>query len=184
MAYQPLQPETRSFLRFLSTHPEIRVQIKAPPDKTVLYTGEFAGPMWATVKRDQQFAPAMHDKVTLEDVLVHVAVPGAGYANLMEYANGVAQALSGKASLTKAEADRNINIIWKALSGIFASQAVGRVSFHIGSNVDPKKVFASTELAVLARNKHVSPLTKELIGYYQDCIRKGITAINLGFTAG
>jgi len=71
------------------------------------------------------------------------------------------------------------------LSGIYASKAIGSVSFYIGSGVSKSnKVFAATEIPVLLRNPHVDPVTKDILSYYQRCIQSGQTAINFGFIGG
>ena len=79
------------------------------------------------------------------------------------------------------------DLIGGSLSGIFASNAIGAVSFQVGSEVSQKKVFAMTEVSVLARNPRVDPLTKELLAYFQRCIhtrQTDIININVGFIAG
>lgn len=53
------------------------------------------------------------------------------------------------------------DVAWRALSGILASNAVGTVSFAIGSGV-----------------------TKDILACYQRCIRNRQAAINFGFTGG
>jgi hypothetical protein len=72
--------------------------------------------------------------------------------------------------------------MWRALSGIFAANAEGAVSFQIGSGVTPqRKVFAANEVAVLARNSKVDATTSDLVAYYQRCIASGQPDINTGF---
>lgn len=76
-------------------------------------------------------------------------------------------------------------IAWRALSGIFAANAVGAVSFNIGSGITTEdKVFAATEVPVLARNPNVDPMTKDILAYYQRCIRDGRSNMNFAYYAG
>ena len=72
--------------------------------------------------------------------------------------------------------------VWKALSGIFASNASGRVYFSIGSGVTKdNKVFAATEIFVLLRNQNIDPLTKEIVSYLHWCVQIKRADINFGF---
>jgi hypothetical protein len=71
---------------------------------------------------------------------------------------------------------------WRALSGIFAANAIGTVSFYIGSSVTRAgKVFVATELPVLMRNPNVDAVTRDVLSYYQRCVQNGRSAINFGF---
>ena len=68
------------------------------------------------------------------------------------------------------------------ISGIFAANAIGAVSFQIGSDVGrANKVFAATELNVLQRNPNVDARTKDLLAYYQRRIRHDPSAVDFGF---
>jgi hypothetical protein len=68
---------------------------------------------------------------------------------------------------------------------VFAANVVGAVSFCVGSQVTKdKKVFAATEVAVLARNPNLDATTRDLVAYFQRCIQSGQARINAGFIAG
>lgn len=76
------------------------------------------------------------------------------------------------------------SIVWRGLSGIYASNAVGAVSLYVGSGVTrADKVFAATELPVLLRNPNTDAMTQDLLAYYRRCIQSGRQAINLGLLA-
>jgi hypothetical protein len=76
-------------------------------------------------------------------------------------------------------------IAWRALSGVFSANAVGAVSFCVGSQVSrEQKVFAATELGVLARNAKVDANTRALVAYFQRCVQSRQADINIGFVAG
>jgi hypothetical protein len=49
--------------------------------------------------------------------------------------------------------------------------------------LQPWKVFAATELPVLLRNRAVDPLTRDLLAYYDRCLKSGQSGINTGFIA-
>ena len=72
-------------------------------------------------------------------------------------------------------------MIWRALSGIFAANATGKVSFWIGGGVNESKVFVVTELKVLLRNPHVDPVVKDLLEYYLRCVQNKNPDMNVGF---
>lgn len=72
-------------------------------------------------------------------------------------------------------------MIWKALSGIFAANAYGAVSFWIGSGVDESKVFVMTEIKLLLRNPNVDPLANELLEYYLRCVQSKNPDMNARF---
>jgi len=109
-------------------------------------------------------------------VLARIQVRGAPHSNLLAWA----QALD-----TQQPWAENGFIAWRALSGIFAANAVGAVSFAIGSPVSAaNKVFAATEVSVLARNPNVDATTRDLVAYFQRCIQTRQDHINVGFIAG
>lgn len=175
---------TKEFLRFLQAHPEVRSRIRAGANQTVLYSGGFFKPMWKEVKED----PEMAGKQTLEYVLNRRTPPGNGHATLADYVQAVLQEVKDDKRLDEPTVRANHTIIWRALSGIFASNAVGRVSFQIGEGVskeiDPKKprnVFAATELDVLLRNPRVDATTRDLLAYFKRCIQSKEANINVGF---
>lgn len=169
----PLQQETRSFLNFLQTHPAIRDQIRAAPGKTLLYAGTFFKPVWQEIAELKRNHPELAGLELLPDVLARIGVPGTRHASLLVYAQHVERAVPWKPDGF---------IVWRALSGIFAANAVGRVSFQIGRGVSQEeKVFAATELWVLLRNPKVDALTRDVLAYYQRCIQNKQTAVNFGF---
>jgi hypothetical protein len=171
----PLQPGTRALLTFLRTHPEIRNQIRAAPDRTLLYAGSFFKPIWQEIADYKRTHPEVAQKETLPDVLMRVRVAGSSYPHLLAWA----QDLQGRVPWNP-----DGFTIWRSLSGIFASNAIGAVSFQIGSGVSHEKVLVATEVSVLARNPQVDPLTKDMLAYFQRCIQTKQTEINFGFVAG
>ncbi|WP_213955247.1 MULTISPECIES: hypothetical protein [unclassified Variovorax] len=171
-----LLPPTRELLSYLQKNPSARSQIAAPPNATVLYAGEFMRPMWKDLEALKRTNPAFASKQMLPDVLARILCPGQPHPNLLAWV---------KALDALAPWKENGFIAWRALSGIFAANAVGSVSFAIGSKVTKDdKVFAATELPVLLRNTKVDPVTRDILAYYQRCVQTGERAINFGFTAG
>ncbi len=64
-------------------------------------------------------------------------------------------------------------LAWRLVSGLFASNALGAVSFWLGTwDAAEKKVFAVTEVHVLRRNKNVDELTQDLLEYYVRCLER------------
>ncbi len=59
----------------------------------------------------------------------------------------------------------------------------------IGSGVqrrqpdEDNKVFAATEIAVLARNPNIDPTARDVLAYYQRCLLQGQTNMNFGYIA-
>jgi hypothetical protein len=72
---------TKSFLKYLQAHPEIRDQIHAGRDRTLLYSGDFFRPMWQEI--NARIDPGLANKQIVTDVLERVAAPGSGYANML-----------------------------------------------------------------------------------------------------
>ena len=80
----------------------------------------------------------------------------------------------------------NDYIVWHAVSGIFASNASGAVSFMIGSGVSKRalKVFACTEAGVLDRNQDIDQVSKDMLQYYLRCIENGDDGMNVALMHG
>lgn len=166
-----LQP-TKDLLKFLNSNPSVRARISAPPNATLLYAGNFFRPIWQDVLELKRANPDLSSKRTLPEVLSEIYIQRSGCPTLLHWAKSIDQLEPWKS---------NGFIAWKALSGIFASNAKGAVSFAIGSNITKnEKIFAATELTVLLKNPNVDTVTKDVLAYYQRCIEGGQTAINFG----
>ena len=62
--------------------------------------------------------------------------------------------------------------------------STGAVSFCVGSRVSKdQKVFAATDVGVLARNPNVDATTRHLVAFFQRCMKSGQANINAGFIA-
>ncbi|MBZ5560957.1 MAG: hypothetical protein LAP13_00895 [Acidobacteriia bacterium] len=172
----PLQQPTKDFLKYLKRNPAIRDQIRAAPGKTLLYAGRFFKPMWKEIEELKRGNPQAWDKQTLPDVLVRILTPGSGFNNLLLYTQDVEGRVPWKPDGF---------VVWRALSGIFAANASGAVSFQIGSGVKAdEKVFAVTEVSVLLRNPNIDATTRDLLEYYVRCVQSKNADINVGQMAG
>lgn len=178
---QKLRPETRQFLCYLHTHPLVRTKIQAPENATVLYAGTLFREAWKELKAFKATPEGRH-LVTLEEVLDKVDAPDTDFPNLNVYANAVSSTERG---------DEDTFIIWRALSGIYAAQARGQVSFYVGigvsrdkADIKKRKVFAVTELQVLARNGHLDTLTKDIVEYFRRCLRNPQESTAFSFIGG
>ncbi len=173
----PLSPETRELLKFLNSHPGVRNQIRAHRNKTLLYAGRFFKPVWQEIVQAKRTNGAVADKTILPEVLERIRLPNQPNRNLLEWAQEI-DAIKPW--------EQNGYIAWRALSGIFASNAVGAVSFLIGSGVtkENNKVFASTEIHVLERNPNVDQVTKDAVQYYLRCVRTNRADIDTGLIHG
>lgn len=171
-----LLPETKELLSFLQKNPGIRAKIAAPQNATLLYAGNFIRPVWQELEQLKRTNSALAMKQVLPDVLARIQTPGQVHPTLLTWA---------KALDALAPWKENGFIAWRALSGLFAANAIGTVSFYIGSNIaKSEKVFTATELPVLARNPNVDPITKDILAYYQRCVQSGQTAVNFGYRGG
>lgn len=169
-----LQEPTRRFLGLLRSHPEIRSRIRADKNQTLLYAGSFFKPMWKEIDDYKRAHPELAEKRTLNEVLRGIVVPGPGTTLF-----AVVEQLEKE---WKEPKEPQRFIVWRALSGIFASNASGSVSFQVGSAVTPeKKAFAATEVGVLLRNPHIDATTRDLLYYFQRCIQSKQSDINVGF---
>ncbi len=171
----PYQPATSALLKFLHNNPAIRSRIRAGANRTLLYAGTFGKPMWSEIDVQRRYHGQLLDKQTLPDVLRQITVPETGHPTLIAYVQHVESRVPWKPDGFT---------IWRALSGIFAANAVGKVSFMIGGGITREtKVFAATEASVLSRNPNVDPITKDLVAYYLNCIQSKQPNINIGFIA-
>jgi hypothetical protein len=168
----PLQPLTKAFLSFLQQNPAVRDRIRAAPGNTLLYAGAFFKPVWKEITDLKQSNPQVATKETLPDVLACINSPDKSFASLLVYVQNLERRVPW---------NPDGFTLWRALSGIFAANAVGAVSFCVASEVTKDKVFAATELGILARNPNVDALTKNVIAYYQRCLDNKQTAMNFGF---
>jgi hypothetical protein len=168
---------TRDLLIYLRTHPDLRARIRSRPNATLLYAGAFFRPIWREILLNKQSDPQLASKQILPEVLATLTGPGMPHPNLLAWV----QALDTLQSWAE-----NGFIAWRALSGIFAANAVGAVSFSIGAPISRvNKVFAATEIGVLARNPNVDGTTRDLLAYFQRCLQsKQAADINFGFVAG
>ncbi|RCW75733.1 hypothetical protein [Pseudorhodoferax soli] len=172
-----LQP-TKELLQFLQKNPGVRSQIRAAPDRTLLYAGEFFRPVWQELSELKRSNAQMATKEILPDVLARISTHGMPYPNLLLWAKEIDK-------LPQEVWKQNGFVIWRALSGLFASNAVGAVSFSVGSRISKDhKVFAATEIAVLARNPNVDAMTKDILAYFQRCVQTKQANMNFGFIAG
>ncbi len=175
----PVQPETKEFGRFLARNPAIRNQIHAAPDRTLLYSGAFFRASYQEIKARKLSDPQLREKEILPDVLARISIPPSlfpdpkrVFPNLLAYVNDLE---------LRVPKTPDQFTIWKVLSGIFAANAVGKVSFWIGGGVDASKVFVATELKVLMRNPKVDQVSKDLMEYYLRCVENKNPDMNIGF---
>lgn len=167
-----LQP-TKDLLVFLRKNPTVRSQIAAPPNATLLYAGNFFRPIWLELEQLKRTNREVASKRMLPDVLAGIRTPGQPHATLLAWAKSLDSLAPWR---------ENGYVAWRALSGIYASNAVGTVSFYVGSGITkPDKVFAATEVSVLLRNPNMDAVSMDVLHYYQRCIRAGQSAINFGF---
>lgn len=172
----PLLQPTRALLVFLQKNPLVRSRIAARPGATLLYAGYNFQPVWKELEQLKGSRPEVASKQMLPDVLAGIATPGQPQPTLLAWA---------KALDALQPWHENGFIAWRALSGIFAANAQGRVSFYVGDGVTRKdKVFAATELPVVLRNPNIDALTRDVLCYYQRCVQTGQPAMNFGFIAG
>lgn len=168
-----LRPETIEFLQFLRLNPQIRDQIRARPGKTVVYAGKFILPAWREINAFREDHPEYADKQTLPEVLANISLVNHTHNNMLDYLNYVEDNVPWKPDGF---------IAWRAVSGIFAKNAVGSVSFCVGEGITKEeKVFAATELQVLLRNSNVDDLTKDVLQYYMRCLSNENDALNFSF---
>ena len=149
-----LDPELVASLKFLARHPQVRIRLAAPRDKTVVYSGGFvtggdvAAPYhaaWRLLAQAKASHPARFDYITLEERLRQFHVVEFG-ESLFDHANRVSAALEQRGVGAQAL------MLWRALSGIYVQGAQGKVRALIlpGTTVGTS-VFNLTEVKVLLR---------------------------------
>jgi hypothetical protein len=177
MALAPLAPLTKQFLQYLQKHPDVRSQIRAKRNETILFSGRMFKPAKDELRELKKMLPEMASKEMLPDVLGRIVVADSGYASLLEYAETVQNQVPWF---------EDGYTLWRALSGIYASNAEGRVSFYIGSEVsrEQRKIFVVTEISVLERNPNVDALTRDVLAYYLRCIKNKQHSMNFSFIGG
>jgi hypothetical protein len=170
-----LQP-TRDLLSFLQKNRALRGRIAAPPNSTLVYAGNFFKPVWKEIEQMKLSNRAVASKTLLPDVLAKIQTPGQPNPTLLTWAKALDALCPWK---------DNGFVAWRALSGIFAANAVGTVSFVIGSDVaKTQKVFAATELPVLLRNPNIDAVSRDVLAYFQRCVQAGQTSIDFGYIGG
>ena len=139
----------------------------------MFYAGSFMKPLWEELAEMKRRYPEVARKTTLGDALSRIPVSGLPASNLLAHVQDV----EGRVPVRP-----DTFVMWRALSGIYAANAAGKVSFQIGSGITKDgRVFAATEMRVLLRNPHVDETSKDLLAYYERCIRTGEDVVNVGF---
>jgi hypothetical protein len=138
-------------------------------------------PAWQRLLRLQISDPRINNFYMLPNVLNRINVPPDLYSHIglvtaptvrtmLDYVNF----LSGEGGYPKQVPwEPDGFTIWRALSGIFMSNATGRVRLLVADAQKPereRKVFFKTEMFVLARNPNIDPFSKAAV----DQIRTGI----------
>jgi hypothetical protein len=159
-----LHAEILAFMQYLAANPGLRSRIGAPPNATLLYAGDTAQkhpwkdstPVYRKLQTMKLTEPSSSQKKTLHDVIGTLPAPGTKFPSLLAYAEHVDQQVEKDGA---GLAERML--IWRALSGIYASNARGAVSFVLGDGASREalKVFALTEIQVLERNPYVDSIT-------------------------
>jgi hypothetical protein len=184
-----LHAEILAFMKYLAANPGLRSRIGAPPNATLLYAGDrpqntpwkdpwkASTPVYRKLQTMKLTEPSLSQKKTLEDVIGTLPAPGTKFPSLLAYAEHVDQQVK-KDGVGRAER----NLIWRALSGIYASNARGAVSFLLGDGVSREalKIFALTEIPVLERNPYVDSITREMIAYFKTCVLTHKPNIRIG----
>jgi hypothetical protein len=187
MSGSGLNSNLKSFLGFLHNNRGIRAQIKASRDQGILYCGVHNGtPAYQHIEQQQKEHGLQVQ--TLKDVTSKIPMPSnMGGGSLQEYAQELASGL---------EDDTNKAILWRALSGIYASNLSGKVALYVAEVVDEtglaggknadgtlhytqekrmqRKVFTATEVNVLRRNTAIDKLDQETAAELQLQARKGV----------
>jgi hypothetical protein len=177
--------EITAFMRYLAANPQLRSRIAAPPNATLLYAGDTGQnnpwrqdtPVYRKIHTMRLSDPSLAQKRTLNDVIGKLPAPGSGFPNLLAYADHVDEQLQ-----TDGVRPAERVLIWRALSGIYASNARGAVSFVIGEGVSREalKVFALTEMHVIERNPNVDAISRDMIAYLKRCVLTQQSDIRLG----
>jgi hypothetical protein len=154
-------------------------------DATLLYAGNTLQnnpwnrhmPVYRKIQAMKLADPSLATKKTLNEVLEALPAPDTVHTNMLAYADHVDNVVSRD----KVAAREQI-LIWRALSGIYASNARGAVSFIIGAGVstDALKVFALTEIHVLMRNSRVDAVTREMAEYLKRCVLTHTSDVMIG----
>jgi hypothetical protein len=169
----PLLQDTKDFLVFLRNNPVLRKRIAADRDKTLIYAGSFFKPVWRELDELRKKSTEQNFQL-LPDVLHRLPPPPGAPGSLKTYV----EALTDQSRMPWRD---NGFIIWRALSGIYASNAVGKVYVYAGSGITKEKVLAITEINVLARNPNIDAVSLEIIRYLQNCVRTRKADINFGY---
>jgi hypothetical protein len=169
-------PQTRALLVFLNKNPPVREQIAAKTNSTILYAGRLIKPAWKEIAEWKESLPQLATKKTLPEVLETISIAGQQHPTLLAWVKSLDDLQPW---------NENGFIAWRAVSGIFASNAVGAVSFVIGSGISKSnKVFAATEISVLSRNPNIDEITRDLLQYYQRCLAAGKSDLCVSYVAG
>jgi len=168
-----MQQPTKEFLGFLSKNPGLRKQIAAPHDKTLVYAGKFfLRDSWKELEHMQARDRDKHDFVLVPTILKGMHPPQGtviGTQSMYEHLLMLDNLVPWQA---------NGFIAWRAVSGIYASNASGKVRFYVGSGIrratgplgEAPKVLAATEVWVLIRNRNIDEASRDMVEYLARCV--------------
>lgn len=179
-----LAAETKAFNQYLNKNPAFRDQLRAAPGKTVAYAGSFEDvAAWVRLLRGQLGDPWQNDYQMLPDVLRQITCPTDLFkavglvtppqiVTLLDFV----QYLTGDGPWpAKVPWQPDGFTIWRVLSGIFMSNATGRVRILVGDVTDPaSKVFFRTEIFVLERNPAIDIHARGAIHTLRQRIKSGL----------
>jgi len=179
-----LAEPTKNFLAYLQKHPDLRQRIRAAPNRSVAYVGDFRdGAAWMRLLRRQLSDPRANDFQMLPDVLKSIVCPPDLYPaiglvtpptvrTLLDYV----QFLTGEGPYPRQVPwNEDGFIIWRALSGIFMSNAIGRLRLMIGDAPAPgTKVFFKTEVFVLERNPNIDLFARDAVLQLRAQMKAGV----------
>ena len=108
----------------------------------------------------------------LPDVLARILVAGQPFPCLLEWAKALDHLTPWKEN----------GFLVCVPYPVLCSEVRSAVSFYIGSGISKAdKVFAATELGVIARNPNVDGVTKDMVAYFKRCLETKSVDINSGF---
>ncbi len=178
------QDPTKRFLKYLRKHPDLRSRIRAPVGESVAYVGSFdSEPAFLRLLRLQLTDSKTNNFFMLPDVLRRIPAPADLFAavglvapppirTFLDYVNF----LTGEGGWAKQVPwSPDGFTIWRALSGIFVSNASGRLRLLVGDALNRgEKVFFKTEVFVLERNPDIDLFSRTAIQTIRSQMKAGV----------
>ena len=151
----PMLQPTKDLLQFLQKNPAVRAQIRAAPDKTLLYAGSFFKPVWRELAELKLSSPQIAAKQILPEVLERIRVAGQAFANLLAWAQDIDKLQIGQKTVLRLSAlnqrtTPELNgVVSRVSPDVTTDQRTGQSYYTIRVSMSPQEVARLGEVKLI-----------------------------------